>query len=108
MEIENDPDIGTRVFECSSKNSCYNQSLKIFDNTLCNEYESCGKWFTDDLFEGCILNKFCGVKALYTHDDPTTYECPNGQKSEPLLVVEANKAHQKDLDEYNSLKLQRQ
>ena len=71
------------MFECSSKDSCYNKKSKKFDNDLCNVYESCGKWTTDGLFEGCILNKFCGVQALYTHGDATTYNCPDGQKQEP-------------------------
>ena len=77
MLVENDESIKTRVYECSSINTCYNHELNKYDNSKCSEYESCGSWKTDKYFEGCILNKFCGVDGQYTHGDQTTFKCPD-------------------------------
>ena len=86
MAVENDIDIGNRVYVCSSVQTCYNHKKKNYENSKCSEFESCGAWTTDKTYEGCILNKYCGVSALYTHNDPTTYTCPDSQKEEPNIV----------------------
>ena len=61
--IEDDAEAEARVFTCSSVGSCYNFGEGRYDNTKCNPYESCGSWETDNVFEGCVLNKYCGIEA---------------------------------------------
>ena len=83
LQAENDLQNDKRVSQCSSISSCYSFETYKYDNSFCSEYESCGNWSVDDqLFEGCILNKYCDLEYFW-NGSATTFMCPDGRKKEP-------------------------
>ena len=62
---------------------------------MCQWPEACGEWeYTDKTKQpaektkraGCILNKYCGVKAQWKDED-TTFTCPEGENKMAMKLT---------------------
>ena len=73
-----------------------------YDNLKCRPEEHCAEWDGknddggDTTFHGCILTKYCDLKAQYssTSKDLTEFKCPN--------YDEARKDNEEDIVGYHS------
>lgn len=79
-EEQDDKRDSNRVSRCSLMDNCLNSGTMDWDNSLCINSESCAFWTTGDApdyHSGCILTKYCGLKAQYGGLE-TAFECPAG------------------------------
>ena len=76
-----------RVIQCSTIAPCFKD--KKYSNDACtSKDESCGEWKKgeSETLDGCILTKYCDVKANYMGTE-TTFTCPAGKKKGSLRMA---------------------